>query len=122
MLFWVGRAPSPCLFLLGIVGLCLKDVMLAIDIASTYGFLCCTLDQCLLVKSATRSIGLQGLIFDLLILQGISCLYYKTYLYDTFDDCDTTLVTLGSVLTYFSMEKRSLFFVKGGPSHPCGWG
>ncbi len=74
VLLWVRRASSPCLFLLGIVGLSLKGFMLAIDIASTYGFLCCTLDQWSLVKSATRSIGLQWLIFALLILPRISCL------------------------------------------------
>jgi hypothetical protein len=51
--------------------------MLAIYIASTYGFLCCTLDQRSLVKYATRSAGLQRLILALLILLRISCLYYK---------------------------------------------
>jgi hypothetical protein len=45
VLSWVRRAPSPYLFLLGIVGPSLKGFMLAIDIASTYGLLCCTLDK-----------------------------------------------------------------------------
>ncbi len=62
---------------LGIAGLSLKGFMLAIDIASTYRFLCCTLDQWSLVKSATMSAGLQWLILALLILPRISCLHYK---------------------------------------------
>ncbi len=33
----------------------------------------------------------------------------KTYPYDTYHDCDITLVTLGSVLASISMEKRSCF-------------
>ncbi len=77
MLLWVWRAPSPYLFLLGIVGPSLKGFMLAIDIASTYGFLCCILDQWSLVKSAKRSASLQRLILALLILLRISCLYYN---------------------------------------------
>ena len=47
----------------------------------------------------------------------------KTYPYDTYHDCDITLVTLGSVLAHNSMEKRSCFHGQGGSSHPCrrGW-
>ena len=40
-----GYTRSPYLFLLGIIGPSLKGFMLAIDIASPYGFLCFTLDQ-----------------------------------------------------------------------------
>jgi hypothetical protein len=54
-----------------------EGVMLAIDIASTYRFLICTLDQLSLLKSATGSVSLRQLILSLRILQGISCLYYK---------------------------------------------
>ena len=64
--------------------------------------------------TATRSIGLQQLILALPILQGISCFYTKPYPYDTYHDCDTTLVTLGGVLAHFSMEKRSCFCCQGG--------
>ncbi len=77
MLLWTWRAPSPYLFLLGIVGPSLKGFMLAIDITSTYRFLCCTLDQCFLVKSARRSAGSRRLILALLILLRISCLYHE---------------------------------------------
>jgi hypothetical protein len=37
----------------------------------------------------------------------------KTYPYDTYHDCDITLVTLGSVLACISMEKRSCFYGQG---------
>jgi hypothetical protein len=38
----------------------------------------------------------------------------KTYPYDTYHNCDITLVTLGSVLAHISMEKRSCFNGQGG--------
>jgi hypothetical protein len=113
MLLWVKRAPSPCLFLLGIVGLCLKDFMLAIDIASTYGFLCCTLDQWSLMKSATRSVGLQRPILALLIFRESLVSIVKACPYDTYHDCDITQVALGGVFACIPIKKRSCFHGQG---------
>ena len=115
VLSWVWRAPSPCLFLLGIVGLSLKGFMLAIDIASTYGHF-----------FAVQGINdpwwnlLQGLsacdAWSLIcwFSQESPVFIIKTYPYDTYHDCDITLVTLGSVLAHISMEKRSCFHGQGG--------
>jgi hypothetical protein len=65
--------------------------MLAIDIARHLKiFLFLYTGLMTLGESATRSISLQRLILALLILRGISCLYYKTYPYDTYHNCDTT--------------------------------
>jgi hypothetical protein len=68
-----------------------------------------TLDQWTLVKSATRSLGLQQAILALLILQRIYCPFKETYPYDIYHEGDITLVTLASVLACFFVQKRSCF-------------
>ncbi len=75
--------------------------LLLIQQAPTQRFNYSTLDQWPLVKSATRSLGLQQLILALLILQRISCPFKETYPYDIYQEGDITLVTLGSVLACF---------------------
>jgi hypothetical protein len=75
--------------------------LLLIQQASTQRFNYSTLDQWPLVKSATRSLGLQQSILGLLILQRISCPFKETYRYDIYHEGDITLVTLGSVLACF---------------------
>ncbi len=71
---------------------------LLIQQAPTQRFKYSTLDQWPLVKSATRSLGLQWSILALLILQRISCPFKETYPYDIYHEGDITLVTLGSIL------------------------
>ncbi len=76
-----------------------------------------------MVKSATRSVGLRQLILVLLILRGISCLYYKEislwhipqlwYYPGHIGKCTRSL---------FCGEEELFFILKGGPSHHCGWG
>ncbi len=75
--------------------------LLLIQQAPTQRFNYSTLDQWPLVKSATRSLGLQWLILALLILQRISCPFKETYPYDIYHEGDITFVTLGSVLACF---------------------
>ncbi len=75
--------------------------LLLIQQVPTQRFNYSTLDQWPLVKSATRSLGLQRSILALLILQRISCPFKETYPYDMYNEGDITLVTLGSVLARF---------------------
>ncbi len=75
VLLWVRRALSPSLSLFGMLDFNLKvSCLLLTQQAPTQRFNCCTLNQWPLVKSATRSIGLQQLILVLLINQRISYL------------------------------------------------
>ncbi len=83
---------------------------LLIQQAPTQRFNYCTLDQWPLVKSATRSLGLQQLILALLIFQRISYLFLRDYPHDKNHEGDITLVTLGSVLACFSCVEEELFF------------
>ncbi len=83
--------------------------LLLIQQAPTQRFNCCTLDWWPLVKPATMSISLQGLILALMILQRISCPFKETYPYDIYHEDDITLVTLGSVLAHFLCKRGAVF-------------
>ena len=85
--------------------------LLLIQHALTPRFIYSTLDQRPLVKSATRSIGLQWLILVLPILQRDSCSFEETHPYDIYHEGDITLVTLGSVVAHFFVLKRSYFSI-----------
>jgi hypothetical protein len=86
--------------------------LLYIQQALTSRFNYSTLDQRSLVKSATRSIGLQWLIHVLPVLQRVSCSFEETHPYDIYHKGDITLVTLGSVLACsFFVQKRSYFSI-----------
>ncbi len=121
----VGLTPSLYLFLLGIVGPSLKGFMLAIDIASTYGPMDFFDVHWINDPWWNLQQGLPACFnWSLLCWSSWECPVFivKTYPYDTYQDCDITLVTLGSVLAHISMEKRSCFHGQGGSSHPWGRG
>jgi hypothetical protein len=83
--------------------------LLLIQQATTQRFNYSILDQWLLVKFATRSLGLRQLILALLIFQRISCPFKETYPYDIYHESDITLVTLGSVLACFLCKRGAVF-------------
>ncbi len=124
MLLRVGRAPSPCFFpCLGVVGLCVKGVMLAIDIASTYRFL-------YVVHWITDRWWnlLQGLLACnnwlcfadftknlLSLLQRLILMTHTTTVILPWSHWEVYLLT-------FLQRRGAVFIVEEGPCHPCGLG